>query len=348
MLTRSQNPTKTETKAGIDASGLGASGGGASYVAISGAGLPAVSDAANRKNMALLIQLRWIAVAGQILTIAFVEGGLHIPLPLLPMAVVIAALVALNILSLAWLRRQAEISSYELLVALILDVVALTVQLYLSGGATNPFTSLYLLQITLAAVLLDVRSTWAVVALTCISFAVLTDFYRPLALPAERAGDLFALHITGLLIGFALDAALLVVFVTRITRNLRERDAHLAALKQQAAEEDHIVRMGLLASGAAHELGTPLSSLAVILADWKRAYAVAPGSEMEQEIEEMQAAVQRCKAILSGILLSAGEARGEAPRVTTINTFLDETVGEWRTARSASALAYTNAFGKDL
>ena len=305
-------------------------------------------DTTNRKNIFLLIQLRWIAVVGQIVTIAVVQFGLGIALPLRPMSAVLGALMVLNLASLAWLRNRADVSNRELMMMLMLDVVALTVQLYLSGGATNPFISLYLLQVTLGAVLLDAWSTWAIVAVTCISFGGLTLLYRPLALPPQLAGDLFNLHIAGMLVCFALDAALIVVFMTRIARNLRERDARLAALKQHAAEEDHIVRMGLLASGAAHELGTPLSSLSVILSDWRRMPALTSDRDRLQEIDEMQAELQRCKTIVTGILLAAGEARGEAPGVTTVNKFLDELVQEWRVARSVKTLSYENKFGANL
>jgi two-component system, sensor histidine kinase RegB len=305
-------------------------------------------DTTNRKNIFLLIQLRWIAVVGQIVTIAVVQFGLGIALPLPPMSAVLSALVVLNLASLLWLRNRADVSNRGLMMMLMLDVVALTVQLYLSGGATNPFISLYLLQVTLGAVLLDAWSTWAIVAVTCLSFGGLTMLYRPLALPPQLAGDLFDLHIAGMLVCFALDAALIVVFMTRIARNLRERDARLAALKQHAAEEDHIVRIGLLASGAAHELGTPLSSLSVILSDWRRMPALTSDPDRLQEIDEMQAELQRCKSIVTGILLSAGEARGEAPGVTTVNKFLDELVEEWRVARSVKTLSYENKFGTDL
>src|SRR6185295_10088195 len=154
----------------------------------------------------------------------------------------------------------------------------------------------------------------------------LTRFNLPLALPASGVPDLLTLHIYGTLVCFALDAALLVFFLIRITRNLRNRDARLAALKQQAAEEDLIVRMGLLASGAAHELGTPLASVAVILGDWRRMPQVRNNAELSEDIEEMQAAIQRCKTIVTGILKSAGEARGDAPAVTTVNTFLADIV----------------------
>ena len=287
-------------------------------------------------------------MVGQIVTIAVAQIGIGIALPLLPMAAVVGGLILLNLGSLAWLRNRTHVSNRWLLMMLMLDVVALTIQLYLSGGPRNPFISLYLLQVTLGAVLLDVRSTWAIVAITVASFGGLIWFHRPLVLPEHQIGNLFDLHIAGMLVCFALDAALLVVFMTRIGRNLRERDARLAALKQNAAEEDYIVRMGLLASGAAHELGTPLASLSVILGDWRRMPALAADPDRLQEIDEMQAELKRCKSIVTGILLSAGEARGEAPSVTTVNKFLAELVEEWRVARSAKALTYQNVFGADL
>ena len=307
--------------------------------------VPAAQRAAGRKNMNLLVQLRWIAVASQAVTILVVRFALGIALPLLPMALVLAALVALNLASMAWLRRQDDVGNGALSAALLLDTAALTVQLYLSGGITNPFVFLYLLQVTIAAVLLDAWMTWAVVALASASFAGLIYAYRPIHIPPALGGHL---HIAGVFLCFLLDAALLVVFVTRIAHNLREHEDRIAMLKQHAAEEDHIVRMGLLASGAAHELGTPLSLLSVILGDWKRMPRFMADAELSREIEEMRMAVGRCKTIISGILLSAGEARGEQPGVTTLNGFFDGLVAEWRAARGgAMALTYRNEFGAD-
>ena len=333
--------------AGADAVTLSSERGPAGAAAAPGTRLP-TDDATNRKNMALLIQLRWTAVIGQIGTIAFVDLWLGIALPLAPMAGLIAALVVLNIASLIWVRHRAEIDNRELLVALMLDVAVLTGQLYLSGGASNPFTSLYLLQVTLGAILLDARSTWSLVALSCVSFAFLTVSYRPLAPPQQGYSDPFSLHVAGMFVGFMLNAVLLVVFMARINRNLRERDAHLAALRQHAAEQDHIVRMGLLASGAAHELGTPLASLSVILSDWRRMPALASDSEVADDLAEMEASLQRCKSIVTGILVSAGQARGEGSSPTTLISFLTALVDEWRTARSVGNLQFHNSFGADI
>jgi two-component system sensor histidine kinase RegB len=143
-----------------------------------------------------------------------------------------------------------------------------------------------------------------------------------------------SLYMQGSLICFLLMAVLLVLFMTRINDNLRARDAYVADVRQQATEQDHIVRMGLLASGAAHELGTPLASLSVILSDWRRMPMLKADADLKQDMDVMQAEVERCKAIVTGILMSAGEARGQAPMRTTMGRFLNEVVQGW-SARDA-------------
>jgi len=317
-------------------------------VPLANAGLPTAEDATGRKNLLLLIQLRWIAVGGQILTMLAVAAGFGATLPTGAMAAVLAALVTLNLGSLLRLRTRVAVTNAELFAALLFDVAALTTQLALTGGATNPFAFLYLLQVTLGAVLLEAWPIWAMVALTGLCFAGLTVAYRPLDLPGFTDAALLELRIGGLLVCFALDAALLAVFVTRINRNLRERDARLADLRQQAAEEDHIVRMGLLASGAAHELGTPLATLSVILGDWRRMPTLTSDAELCAEIDAMEAQVRRCKAIVTGTLLSAGEARGDSTTVTTLHDFLDDLVEEWGDVHPSANLSYDVGVAEDL
>ncbi|HAT31436.1 MAG TPA: histidine kinase [Janthinobacterium sp.] len=307
-----------------------------------------VEHAAGHKNMLQLIQLRWIAVAGQITTIVSVTLGFGIALPVVPMLEVLACLIAFNIASqLRWHENRAVANS-ELFFALLVDVGSLTAQLYLSGGTTNPFVLLYLLQVILSAVLLEAWSTWTIVALTSLCLAGLALFSRPLALPLDHARGFSSLYVQGMLICFALNAALLVTFITRISRNLRAGAAQLADLRQRAAEEEHIVRMGLLASGAAHELGTPLATLAVILGDWRRMPEFRDSGILLEEIEEMQTQLLRCKSIVSGILLSAGETRGESATRTTLFTFLDELVDKWRFSRPIQTFLYDNRIAQDL
>ncbi|GKT14495.1 HAMP domain-containing histidine kinase [Acidovorax sp. SUPP2522] len=307
----------------------------------------AVADSTGLKNLQQLIQLRWIAVIGQLFTIEVVHYSLGIILPLQAMLMVLGALVVFNTASLLRWRIGRRVRNVELFFAMVVDVAMLTAQLYLSGGTTNPFVFLYLLQVTLAAVLLRAGYTWTIVAMTVACLCGLALFSRPLALPLDHDRGLYSPYVLGMLVCFMLNAVLLVIFITRIGRNLRQRDARLATMRQRAAEEDHIVRTGLLASGAAHELGTPLSTLAVILGDWRRMPALAQDAELQAEIAEMQAQVRRCKTIVSGILLSAGETRGEESMQTTVCTFLDQLAEEWRSTRPVGTFAYDNQFGED-
>ncbi|WP_375382478.1 ATP-binding protein [uncultured Sphingomonas sp.] len=298
--------------------------------------------------MVQLVQLRWVAVAGQLVTILFVRFAMGVRLPLAAMLAMTSAVLLLNLVSLVLLRRGRATSNAALFFALVLDVASLSVQLFLSGGATNPFVSLYLLQVVLGAILLDMWSAVAIVILASACFALLVASYRPIELPPSLASRLAVLNVAGAWICFVLIATLLVLFVTRINRNLRARDAHLADLRQQAAEEDHIVRMGLLASGAAHELGTPLASLAVILGDWRHSAALAHDPELLADVGEMQAEVGRCKAIVTGVLLAAGEARGEAPAATTLRRFIDDLAADWSSGHAATRLAFDDGLGCDL
>ncbi|MGI4797877.1 MAG: ATP-binding protein [Janthinobacterium lividum] len=298
-------------------------------------------DAIAADNMRQLIQLRWLAVSGQLVTILIVGLGLKVRLPLGALLTVVVGLALANFAGTLLLNRH-RVTNIEMLLALLFDVGSLTLQLYLSGGSTNPFISLYLVQLVLGAILLQAWSVWLLVVVTCLCFATLTVRYVPLVFPPGLLPDIADLYALGSWLSFALVCTLLVLFSTRISRNLRARDAYLADMRQRVVEEDHIVRMGLFASGAAHELGTPLASISVILGDWQRMPRLAADPELAGEIVEMQAEVQRCKTIVTDILHSVGEPRGEALGNTAAAAFLDEVVEAWREHPHAPApLDYT-------
>ncbi|RBA24336.1 ATP-binding protein [Herminiimonas fonticola] len=305
-------------------------------------------NSAGHKNMQQLIQLRWIAVVGQITTIAVVTLIFGIDLPVRHMLEVLVCLVAFNIAShLRWHERP-YVSNNELFLAMLVDVGILTAQLYLSGGTTNPFIFLYLLQVILSAMLLEAWSTWSIVAITSICLVGLTLFSSPLTLSYDHELRFFSLYVQGMLICFTLNGILLAFFMTRISRNLRAGDARLAEFRKRALEEEHIVRMGLLASGAAHELGTPLATLSVILGDWKHMPEFTNNKVLLEEIIEMETQLQRCKSIVSSILLSAGEARGESSVKTTLSTFLDDLATDWRSSRPVVLFEYSNRIAHDV
>lgn len=298
---------------------------------------------AGRNNLEQLTELRWLAVGGQFATILFSDYVLGVRLPLAEMLTLLAVLVMFNGASMIRARLGRPVTDAELLAAMVVDVAVLTGQLYHAGGVSNPFIFLYLLQVAVASVLLRAVFAWAIVVLATLCFVALTQWHRPLLLADQGLTNLPTDYIGGLLVCFGLGAVLLVVFIGRIQSNLRQRDASLAQLRQRAAEEEHIVRIGLLASGAAHELGTPLATLSVILGDWARMAPFAAEPELREEIEEMQRQIDRCKAIVSGILMSAGEMRGEAPVQTTLHAFLDEVASDWQRTRGVDLLDYRRA-----
>jgi two-component system sensor histidine kinase RegB len=258
------------------------------------------------------------------------------------MLAIVGGMALFNLASLLRSRTRARVHEAELFFGLLVDVAALTAQLYLSGGISNPFVFLYLLQIAVGAMLLRGGYIGSIVVVTSACVALLAQHSIPLPLAPNLHEGLGSPYVMGLLVCFLLNAILVVIFITRINHNLRRRDARLAAVRQRAAEEEHIVRMGLLASGAAHELGTPLATLAVILGDWKHMPALVRDPSLKDDIAEMEAQVQRCKTIVSGILLSAGETRGEHSSQTTVRAFLDTLVQEWRGTRSVDTFLYDN------
>lgn len=301
----------------------------------------------SRSSVILLTQLRWIAVFGQLATIVVVSAVLKVHLPLAPLLLAPLLLIVINLAVAGVLQRRRAFSQRELFSALMIDVVALCWQLYHSGGATNPFTFLFLLQIVIGAIILEARWSWLVALNACLCMALLTFRYTPLRLPPPHSEDPFRLYIQGSLFCFVLAAVLLIVFVVRLDRNRRDSDAQLATLRQQAAEEDHIIRMGLLASGAAHELGTPLSSISVILGDWSREPLIAGDPDMAADLADVRRELARCKTIVSGILMSAGEVRGIDPAATGVRAFIEDIAEEWR-ARIPGELRLVDRVGEDV
>ncbi|HZF46550.1 MAG TPA: ATP-binding protein [Sphingomonadaceae bacterium] len=302
---------------------------------------------ASARNMALLVQLRWMAVFGQLVTIWVARHLFGISLPLVELVAVPVLLAMINLSTMVIGREREGYTYLELLGALMLDVLALAWQLYFTGGTNNPFAFLFLLQIVIGAILLPPSWSWIVAAAASLAFIVLTAVARPLVLPARHAGHPMQIYVFGSVVCFLLIAALLVFFVIRIDRNRRQSDAALATLRQQAAEEHHIVRMGLLASGAAHELGTPMATMSVLVGDWQKHPAIRANPELQEELAEMNAELLRCKRIVSGILMSAGEARGENPAAMPLSGFLSAIASEWA-ERTSGAVRWIDELEEDF
>ncbi len=302
----------------------------------------------NRKNLLQLIWLRTIAVLGQAQVILFVNYFLKISLPLQQMFLVLLMLVVVNFFSFFRYKSQKQISDESLFIELLFDVAALTAQLYFSGGISNPFISLFLLQVIISAILLRQIYAWFVGVVTVICYIWLSFNYQELhSLHHHDGGDFFNLHLHGMLVSYVFAAALLIIFVTKIIKNLREKDRDFYLLKQQSNEEEKLVRIALLATAAAHELSTPLSTISVILADWKKIDVAHSKEEFLQDIEVAEEQLNRCKKILSNILFSSGKERLEQAKAMSVKEALEALLKNWSDLRKPNNLLYDFAGNYD-
>jgi two-component system sensor histidine kinase RegB len=213
----------------------------------------------------------------------------------------------------------------ELFAQLVVDVAALTGLLYFSGGATNPFVTLYLLPLAFAAAALSAAYTWAMAALATACYTLL--FFHHVPLPSSHAHD-FGLHVLGMWLGFVLSAALIAGFAARMSATLRDRDRLAAQMREQQLRNERVLALGTLAAGAAHELGTPLSTLAVLAKD------LAPDRPVSREkLAILRSQIERCKEIIGSLSASAGAARAEGGASTALDRWLGELVRKWQAMR---------------
>ena len=291
----------------------------------------------NRQNLLQLIWLRLIAIIGQILTILFVEFFLKIDLTLNLMFLVIVILAIVNCLSFYRYKFKKNISDKSLFFELIFDVLALGFQLYFSGGISNPFISLFLLQVIISAILLQRIYAWLTASLTLICYVFLSFNYQEVHAFHHQNGDLINLHLHGMLISYVIAGILILIFITKIIKNLKDCDHKINILKQQALEKKQLINMALLTTSTAHELGTPLSTISVIISDWKE---MNLAKDLQQDIATIEKQVTRCKKILSDILSSTGKKRLEKATLTPLQVAFDNLITQWCESRNPKNLIY--------
>ncbi len=215
-----------------------------------------------RVNLSHLFWLRSFAIIGQLGTIGFVQIfiGVHLPLP--AMLLVIALEVLFN--ALTWLRvaRAKPESNLELFGQIWVDLGALSALLFLSGGTTNPFVSLYLPSLAIAAAVLPWHLMLWLAAFAVACYAVLGFDSVPLNL--DNPANLFDYYRAGMWVNFMVSVGLIAWFVARMSRALRQRDAALGDAQQRLLRDERAVALGVQAATVAHEIGTPLSTIAML------------------------------------------------------------------------------------
>jgi two-component system sensor histidine kinase RegB len=290
------------------------------------------------KNLQRLFMLRNIAIIAQCLTFALVYRMIDIVIPWTQMIIVVALLATLNLLTWIRLHRKWPVSNIEFFLQLLIDVLALSALLYYSGGSTNPFISLYLLPLTIAAATLPWRYTWVMAVITIACYTALLFRYIPL--PHDHSKHLaeFNLHVSGMWLAFVLSTVIIAWFVVKMSTSIRERDRDLAKAREQSLHNEQIIALGTLAAGAAHELGTPLSTMAVVTGELQNEYT--DDQEFQNNVHILRDQITHCKQTLTQLLAKAGQTRAEEGSGQPVDEFLRQVLNKWELIRPTAKFSY--------
>ncbi len=282
-------------------------------------------------NLKYLLSIRMIAMSGQVLALVLMQRFFAVDIPLAPVITVFTVLSLVTIYSWRRLLNEKEITEKDFLLQLSFDLVALTILVFYTGGSSNPFIFLFILPIIFAAASMPVNITLflALAAVACYTF--LMFFHVPVGHQHESNSGV-TLHIWGMWYGFVLSAGLVAYFVSRIARALRQRDRALAEAREEKLRAEQILTLGSLAAGTAHELGTPLSTMAVLVNEMEEEYKNNP--EFSEDLHTIRNEIERCKEILGRMASDAGQIQAMEGHAQALDSYLQKTTGDWHSVRN--------------
>ena len=283
--------------------------------------------ARGRVRLRTLSNLRWLAIGGQSAALFVVAFGLDYHLPLLPCLVAIVSSAALNIVLAIRFPATYRLSNREATFFLAFDVVQLAALLYLTGGIENPFSLMFVAPVVIAATTLNLGNTLilAGLALGSISLIALKHFPLPWAPGAEL--DLPGLYQGGIWASLVIGIGFTSIYAWRMASEAVRMQAGLAATQLALAREHRLAALGALAAAAAHELGTPLGTIAVVAREFER--ALPAGSPEAEDARLLRAEAERCRGILTKLAKPEESVIGAVERLP-LGAFLDEIASEQR------------------
>lgn len=271
-----------------------------------------------------IVKLRYGVLAGQALLILLAHFVFEVELPLGWISFPLALVAGSN-----WLlsRYTQAFSDRRYLGSLLaLDTLCLTALLALTGGPNNPFTLLYLVQITLSAVILSREWTWTLGLLSTIGFGFQFLAYVPVPiLEVHHSHDGVSPHLLGMWLAFAVAALLITIFIGKVSDALRRREQEVLLLQSQLAKHERLASIVTLAAGAAHELGTPLASIAIASRDLElHATGMSEDQDVTEDARLIRGEAERCRSILRQMSEGGAELPGEVPARLDLEELLGE------------------------
>ena len=279
-----------------------------------------------KQNLRYLLILRSIAMGTQILALLFMQYSFQLQIPVNSISILILCLAIFTVYSWSQLNKQSQIGNFDYMLQLVVDIIGLSVLVYLTGGSTNPFIFFFLLPITFAAASLNFKQTCIITILAIISYTALMFYHVPLLKHAEHHEG-FDLHVWGMWYGFLISAVLVSYFVSRIGSSLRKRNLALAKAREENLKAEQVLSLGTLAAGTAHELGTPLSTMAVVAKEME--YDHQTDQETLANLHLLREQINRCKSILSKMAVNAGTVHAESGETILVKEYLQQLFNDW-------------------
>jgi len=310
-----------------------------------------------RENLKWLYILRNLMIMSESILILISVYGLNIKLPEEQLWLVVFSICAVNLYT--WMRLQTDepISELEIFSQISIDVFALGALIYLTGGASNPIIWVFLLPLILTAIMLPQAYAWNMVILTCSTYTVLIAYNVPLPAVEPHLPDprmvgpelqhymhmvqdehYFNLHVFGMWFGFVFSAGLVAFFVVELSKTLKERERSLADARENALRNERVVSLGTLAASAAHDMGTPLGTMAILIHEIELEYPEHRFADLQSKMKILNQQIGRCKDALSLLSASAGEMRAESGKPMSIIEYIDEVLNQWRAVNTTSKL----------
>ena len=285
------------------------------------------SLARGRVRLRTLSNLRWLAVAGQSATLFLVHFGLNYRLPFVSCIIAIALSALLNVVLAIRYPATHRLTNREASFYLAYDIVQLAALLYLTGGIENPFTLMFLAPVVIAAATLDLGNTLILAGLAFLSVSVIAVSHAPLPWAANESLPLPPLYLGGIWASLVIGIGFTSIYAWRIASEGTRMQAGLSATQLALAREHRLASLGALATAAAHELGTPLGTIAVVARELER--ALPPDSPEAEDVRLLRAQAERCRGILTRLARPEESALGTAERLP-LGALLDEIANEYR------------------
>jgi two-component system, sensor histidine kinase RegB len=288
-------------------------------------GLPRINDRPRNVRLDTLVRLRWLAVLGQLGAVLVVHFGLEFEVPIWACLAVIALSALLNVALRLGFRETQWLEPDRAAWLLGFDIAELAALLYLTGGLENPFAFLLLGPVLISATALPPRMTLLIGTFAMVCATVLVFVHYDLPWDTEDPLQLPEIYMVGVWLSILLAIGYIGVYTWQIAEEARQLSDALAATELVLAREQHLSQLDGLAAAAAHELGTPLSTITVVVREIER--ALDPKSPHAEDVRLLREQAQRCREILAKITeLPTGEPFDRTP----LSALLEEAVAPHR------------------